>query len=192
VITANEIHIPVGQPVEFQLKSRDVIHSFWVPTLHGKRDLIPRHVTTMTLQADRPGVYRGQCAEFCGYQHAHMAILVVAEPLEQFAAWLEHQRRPAAEPSDARQQRGQEVFLSAPCVMCHTIRGTLAGGRVAPDLTHIAGRHTLAAGTLPNTPGHLAGWIIDPQHIKPGNRMPAHSLNADDLQALLAYLGSLK
>jgi cytochrome c oxidase subunit 2 len=192
VITANEIHIPVGQPIVFRLTSRDVIHSFWVPNLHGKRDLIPGHVTTIALQADRPGVYRGQCAEFCGYQHAHMALLVVAEPPEQFAAWLEGQRRPGAEPNDARQQRGQEVFLTSSCVMCHTIRGTPAGGKVAPDLTHLASRRTIAAGMLPNTPGHLAGWILDPQHIKPGSNMPATALNGDDLQALLAYLERLK
>lgn len=192
VTTANEIHIPVGQPVLFKLKARDVIHSFWVPNLHGKRDLIPGHETTIALQADRPGVFRGQCAEFCGYQHAHMALLVIAEPPEQFSAWLEHQRRPAVPPGDAQQRRGQEVFLTSPCVMCHTIRGTPAGGRVAPDLTHLSSRLTLAAGTLPNTPGHLAGWIIDPQAIKPGNKMPPNVFDAEDFQALLAYLQSLR
>ena len=192
VMTANEIHIPVGRPIVLKLTSRDVIHSFWAPNLHGKRDLIPGHVTTMTLRADKPGVYRGQCAEFCGYQHAHMAFLVIVDTPEQFAAWLEQQRRAAAQPTEGWQQRGQEVFLSSPCVLCHTIQGTLAAGKVAPDLTHVAGRRTIAAGTLPNTPGHLAAWIVDPQHIKPGNNMPATLLSPDDLQALLAYLQSLK
>jgi cytochrome c oxidase subunit 2 len=192
VVTANEIHIPVGRPVVLKLTSRDVIHSFWVPNLHGKRDLIPGHDTTIWLQADKSGVFRGQCAEFCGHQHALMAVLIVAEPPEQFAAWLEQQRQPAAQPADDRQRRGQEVFLASPCIMCHTIQGTPAGGRVAPDLTHLASRRTIAAGTSPNTPGHLAGWIIDPQNIKPGNKMPPTGLASDDLQALLAYLQSLK
>jgi cytochrome c oxidase subunit 2 len=192
VTTANEIHIPVGRPVVLKLTSDDVIHSFWAPNLHGKRDLIPGHVTSIAFQADKAGVYRGQCAEFCGYQHAYMAFLMVADPPEQFAAWLDRQRQPAAQPTDPLQQRGQEVFLSSPCVLCHTIQGTLAGGKVAPDLTHIASRRTIAAGTLPNTPGHLAAWIIDPQHIKPGNKMPSTHLDPDDLQTLLAYLESLK
>jgi cytochrome c oxidase subunit 2 len=192
VITANEMHIPVGRPVVLQLKSHDVIHSFWAPNLHGKRDLIPGHVTTLTFQADKPGVFRGQCAEFCGYQHAQMAFLVVAEPPEQFTAWLERQRQTTSQPSGGVQQRGQEVFLSSSCPLCHTIQGTPAAGKMAPDLTHLASRQTIAAGTLPNTPGHLAAWIIDPQHIKPGNKMPPNHLNPDDLQALLAYLESLE
>jgi cytochrome c oxidase subunit 2 len=137
-------------------------------------------------------VYRGQCAEFCGYQHANMAFLVVAEPPDQFSMWLDQQRRPAVPPVDEVPQRGQEIFLSSSCVLCHTIRGTSAGGKVAPDLTHLASRRTLAAGTLPNTPGSLAGWIIDPQHIKPGNKMPPNHFDPNDLQALLAYLVSLK
>jgi cytochrome c oxidase subunit II len=192
MVAANEIHIPVNRPVELKLASQDVIHSFWVPILHGKRDLIPGHLTTISLQADRPGIYRGQCAEFCGYQHALMAFMIVVEPADAFSAWLDQQRRPAAQPVDDMQQRGQEVFLSSPCIMCHTIRGTPAGGKVAPDLTHLASRRTLAAGTLPNTPGSLAGWIIDPQNLKPGNKMPAHQFGPDELQAVLAYLVSLK
>lgn len=192
VTTANEIHIPVGQPIRLKLTSRDVIHSFWLPNLHGKRDLIPGHETILWLQADKPGIFRGQCAEFCGYQHAHMSFIVVAEPSEQFFAWLDHQRRPAAPPTEAVAQRGQAVFLSAPCVMCHTIQGTTAGGTVAPDLTHVVSRSTLAAGTLPNTRGALASWITDPQTIKPGNKMPQHDFAPDDLQALLTYLESLK
>jgi cytochrome c oxidase subunit 2 len=185
------MHIPVGQPIVLKLTSHDVIHSFWAPNLHGKRDLIPGHVTTIGFQADKPGVFRGQRAEFCGYQHA-MAFLIVAESPDEFSAWLDQQRRPAAQPLDAVQQRGQEVLLSSPCMMCHTIQGTPAGGKVAPDLTHLASRRTIAAGTLPNTPGHLAGWIIAPQNIKPGSNMPPNTLDPDALQSLLAYLMSLK
>ncbi|HEX8459292.1 MAG TPA: cytochrome c oxidase subunit II [Pyrinomonadaceae bacterium] len=190
--TANEIHIPVGRPVTIRLTSSDVIHSFWVPNLGGKRDLVPGHETTVWLKADHAGTYRGQCAEYCGLQHAHMAFVVVAEPVEQFEAWAEAQRRPAAPPATAEQQRGQQVFLNAPCVMCHTVRGTGAGGAVAPDLTHLASRQTIAAGMLPNTRGHLGGWISNSQELKPGNRMPPNPLPPQDLQALLSYLESLK
>jgi cytochrome c oxidase subunit II len=192
VRTANEIHIPTGRPVLLKLRSSDVIHSFWVPNLAGKKDLIPGHETELWIQADRPGVYRGQCAEFCGPQHAHMALAVVAEPADKYAAWLDAQRRPAAEPQDQIAKRGRDVFLSGPCVMCHSIRGTGAGGRTAPDLTHLGSRLTLAAGTVPNTPGHLAGWITDAQGIKPGNRMPTIGIGGEDLQALLKYLQTLE
>ncbi|HEX7180852.1 MAG TPA: cytochrome c oxidase subunit II [Thermoanaerobaculia bacterium] len=192
VTTANEIHIPVGRPVRVKTRSTDVIHSFWVPNLHGKRDLIPGRPSEILIQADRPGVFRGQCAEFCGYQHANMALLVVAEPPETFAAWYEAQLQPARPPSDALQQRGKVVFEALPCPLCHTIAGTQASGKTAPDLTHLASRRMLAAGTLPNTRGHLGGWILDPQTIKPGNKMPAVSLGSDDLRALLAYLESLR
>jgi cytochrome c oxidase subunit II len=192
VLTANEIHIPVGQPVKITLTSRDVIHSFWVPPLHGKRDLIPGQRADTWIQADRPGVYEGQCAEFCGMQHARMRLKVFAEEPAHFAAWLEGQRAPAPEPQTALLRRGRDVFVGGPCALCHSVLGTDARGKVAPDLTHIASRTTLAAGTLPNTPGHLAGWIIDPQSVKPGTRMPANSLDAESLQALLGWLGSLK
>jgi cytochrome c oxidase subunit 2 len=192
VTTANEIHIPVGQTVQFKLSSNDVIHSFWVPNLHGKTDLIPGHETNTWLRADREGVYRGQCAEYCGHQHAHMAFTVIAEPAEKFKAWYNAQLKSAPEPSTPSQARGREVFLSAPCVMCHKIQGTDAGGVVGPDLTHVAGRSHLAAGTLENTRGHLAGWISNPQEIKPGTRMPPNNLEPADLQALLDYLQSLK
>lgn len=189
---ANEIHIPVGVPVQIKLRSNDVIHSFWVPNLHGKKDMIPGYLNVTWLQADRPGLYRGQCAEFCGHQHAHMAFTVVAEPFEQFNAWLENQRRPAIPPATPEQQRGQQVFLTSPCVMCHTIRGTPAGSRYGPDLTHVASRQAIAAGRLANVRDHLAKWITNSQEIKPGNRMPPVPLNNDDLQALLSYLESLK
>jgi cytochrome c oxidase subunit 2 len=188
----NELHIPVGVPVAIRAISRDVIHSFWVPSLHGKRDLIPGMVTHTWIQADEPGVYRGQCAEFCGHQHANMAFLVVAEPMEQFTAWLQQQRRGAPPPQTDEQQRGHDVFMRGPCVMCHTIRGTSAGSRVGPDLTHVASRQTIAAGTLPNTRGHRAGWIADSQSIKPGNRMPPNLVQGEDLQAILAYLETLR
>ncbi|MBD0372121.1 MAG: cytochrome c oxidase subunit II [Pyrinomonadaceae bacterium] len=190
--TANEIHIPVGRPVMLKMTSTDVIHSFWVPNLMGKKDLIPGKDTTLMFQADRPGVYRGQCAEYCGLQHAHMAFIVVAESEEQFAAWREAQINPALEPQSDSEKRGQQVFLSSPCIMCHTVRGTQAGSLIGPDLTHVGSRQTIAAATLPNTRGHLSGWIVDSQSVKPGNRMPPNSLNPEDLQALLDYLQSLK
>ncbi len=190
--TANEIHIPVGQPVRFRLESRDVIHSFWVPNLHGKTDLIPRRTNTLELQADRPGIYRGQCAEFCGAQHAKMAFLVIAQRPEDFALWYEHQLLPGRAPADSLLLAGQEVFMRNGCALCHTIRGTLASARVAPDLTHFGSRRTIAAGILPNSRGHLGGWISDPQGIKPGNRMPAVPLDSESLQALLSYLHSLR
>ncbi len=192
VSSPNELHIPVGVPVVLRAQSRDVIHSFWVPNLHGKRDLIPGVVTSLWIQADRPGVYRGQCAEFCGYQHAHMAMQVVAEPMDAFLAWIQRQRQPAGDPPDQEALRGREVFLQSPCVSCHTVRGTIAGSRVGPDLTHVGSRLTLAAGTLPNTRGHLAGWVADSQSVKPGNRMPPNVLTAGDLQAVLGYLRSLR
>jgi cytochrome c oxidase subunit 2 len=192
VLTANEMHIPVKTPVELQLVSRDVIHSFWVPALHGKRDLIPGHDSTTYLEADLPGVYRGQCAEFCGAQHARMGFLVIAESDQEFQRWLAAQRRPAAAPTDDLARRGQEVFMGGPCPMCHNLLGTDAGGRLGPDLTHLASRRTLGAGTLPLTTGHLAGWVLDAQSQKPGIRMPPVPLGSEELTALLAYLGGLK
>ncbi len=192
ITTANEIHIPVGRPVLVKTASRDVIHSFWAPNLHGKRDLIPGHQGAIYLQADTPGAFRAQCAEFCGHQHAKMALWVIAESEERFQSWMEQQRRPALAPRDSVTRRGQEVFLQGSCALCHAIQGTPAGSRVGPDLTHLASRRTIAAGTLPNTRGHLAGWIIDPQRIKPGVRMPSNALGASDLEALLTYLESLR
>jgi cytochrome c oxidase subunit 2 len=190
--TANEIHIPVGEPVTVQLKAADVIHSFWVPNLMGKKDLIPGKMATLWLRADSAGLYRGQCAEYCGLQHAHMALYVVAEPPEQFNAWLAGQRSAAAQPAGESQQHGQQVFLHAPCVMCHTIQGTPAASNVGPDLTHVASRTSIAAGTMTNTREHLSSWVTNSQLIKPGNRMPPNKLSDADLQALLDYLQSLK
>jgi len=192
VVTANEVHIPVNRPIAVKVTSRDVIHSFWVPNLQGKRDLIPGYTTAIWLQASRGGVYRGQCAEFCGMQHANMALEVVAEPEPDFEAWLDDMRQPAPDPSDAPPRRGREVFMQARCASCHRVTGTEAAGQIAPDLTHIATRSTLGAGTLPNTPENLAAWIRDPQPLKPGNQMPANPLPAGDLQALVAYLETLK
>ena len=188
----NELHIPVGVPVVLKAMSTDVIHSFWVPNLMGKRDLIPGVVTNTWIQADEPGVYRGQCAEFCGHQHAHMALEVVAEPMDKFQQWVRHQREPASEPSTDEEKRGKDVFMQSPCVTCHSIRGTDAGSHVGPELTHVGSRLTLAAGTLPNARGHLAGWIVNSQSIKPGNRMPPNALAPDDFQALLTYVRSLQ
>ena len=190
--TANELHIPVGRPVVVTLTSNDVIHSLWIPNLQGKKDMIPGRTATLRLRADRPGTYRGQCAEFCGMQHALMALLVTAEPDAQYEAWSARQRTPAPQPSGALAQRGRDVFLGTSCVMCHTVSGTTANARFGPDLTHLASRQTLAAGMFPNNRGHLAGWIADPQALKPGVNMPANSLPPDDLQALLAYLETLK
>jgi cytochrome c oxidase subunit II len=192
VNTANEIHVPVGRPVLLKMRSTDVIHSFWAPNLAGKKDLIPGHETTTWFRADSAGVYRGQCAEFCGHQHAKMAFYIVAEPRLEFEKWLGQQREPAKTPTDSLTQTGERVFLSGPCAMCHAIAGTGAGGTVGPDLTHLASRRTIAAGTLPLTTGNLAGWILDPQSIKPGAKMPPNQIDPQSLQALLAYLGTLK
>ena len=190
--TANEIHIPVGRPVVFELRAADVNHSFWIPNLGPKRDLVAGQETSVWFRADTAGVYRGQCAEFCGHQHAKMAVLVIAEPQDSFVAWLERQRDTASTPADSASRRGRDVFLTSSCVMCHAIGGTPAGSRIGPNLTHLAGRRTLAAGTLPNTRANLAGWIVDPQRIKPGARMPPNELSPDDLQAVLAYLEGLR
>ena len=190
--TANELTIPVGRPVIVTLRANDVIHSLWVPNLSGKKDLIPGRTATLRLRADRAGTYRGQCAEFCGLEHALMALLVHAVPQPDFEAWAAHQRQPAREPADAVARRGREVFLGTSCTMCHTITGTPAQARLGPDLTHLASRQTIAAGMFPNNRGYLAGWIGDPQALKPGVNMPANTLPPDDLQALLAYLETLR
>jgi cytochrome c oxidase subunit II len=192
VTTANEIHVPVGRPVVFELRSTDVIHSFWPPNLSPKRDQIPGDPNSLWFQADSAGVYRGQCAEFCGHQHAKMAFLMVAEPPSDFTAWLTRQRDTAVTPTDSLAKRGQEVFLASSCVMCHAISGTPAGSRIGPDLTHFASRRTIAAGTLLNNRGNLMGWISNPQTIKPGVKMPPSQLQPPDLLALAAYLETLK
>ncbi|MGQ0560907.1 MAG: cytochrome c oxidase subunit II [Gemmatimonadota bacterium] len=188
-ISANEVHIPVGEPVHILLESTDVIHSFWVPELQGKTDLIPGRTNVLWLQADEPGVFRAQCAEFCGLQHAHMALFVIAHPKDEFARWLANERRPAR--LSAATAAGHDAFMHHGCSVCHTIRGTRARGTLGPDLTHLAGRRSLGAGTLPNTRGHLAGWIGNPQVIKPGNQMPRVPLEPQQLTALLDFLQAL-
>jgi cytochrome c oxidase subunit 2 len=188
----NELHLPVGVPIALRATSRDVIHSFWVPNLHGKRDLFPGFVTHTWIQADRPGVYRGQCAEFCGHQHAHMAFEVVVEPMNAFLRWLQQQRRGALQPSTDAARRGHDRFMAGACVMCHTIRGTSAGSRVGPDLTHLASRRMLAAGTLPMTRDALTRWLENSQAFKPGNRMPPHLVPREQLPELVAYLETLQ
>jgi cytochrome c oxidase subunit II len=190
--TANEIHIPTGRRVLIRATADDVIHSLWAPNLHGKIDLIPGRVNAMWIQADRPGSWHGQCAEFCGLQHAHMGLVVVAQPPREFESWLQAQRRPASQPADDEQRRGLEVLEGQPCILCHAIRGTRAQGQVGPDLTHLGSRLTIAAGTLQNTPGNLGGWITDSHRIKPGNRMPPIAIRQEDLTPLVAYLENLK
>jgi cytochrome c oxidase subunit II len=189
---ANEILIPVGRPVVVNVTSRDVIHSFWVPNLHGKRDLVPGYVTSLWFQADREGLYRGQCAEFCGLQHANMAMFVRAVSDSDFQRWVAAQRSPAVVPATEITQRGHDVFLRATCPQCHAIRGTLAGGAYGPDLTHVGSRTTIAAGVLPNTEDNLKRWIRNPHQFKPGTKMPPHDLTDGDLQAVAAYLRSLE
>jgi cytochrome c oxidase subunit 2 len=190
--TANEIRIPVGEPIQLELQSADVIHSFWVPALAGKLDMIPGRTNRLRLQADRAGRYRGQCAEYCGGPHALMALVVIAESAEAFYRWLETQRRPAAPPAEALRQHGRDLFL-AHCAVCHAVRGTAARGTRGPDLTHIGGRESIAAGLLPNNAATLAGWIASSQHLKPGNLMPAFTmLSGAELRAVAAYLSGLE
>lgn len=191
VVTANEIHIPAGQPVLVKVTTADVIHSFWIPELQGKIDTIPGQTNEIWLQADNPGTYRGQCAEFCGIEHARMAFLVIASTSEAFQAWARQQAAPAAPVTDARLLQGQQAFLGSACVYCHTIAGTDATGQVGPDLTHLASRQTIGAGLLQNNKANLAGWIVNSQALKPGNRMPPMYLDSDQLQALLDYLSTL-
>jgi cytochrome c oxidase subunit 2 len=190
--TANEIHIPLDRPVLLRLATRDVIHSLWIPNLNGKRDLIPGRVNKLWIEADRPGVFRSQCAEFCGLQHAHMALVVVAESNEKFQRWKTHQQAPANDPLTPQQLHGRSVFLSLPCVNCHAITGVDAYATIGPDLTHIASRPTLAAGELLNSKGNLGGWIVNAPAIKPGTLMPPNQIASSDLIDLLAYMENLR
>jgi len=190
--TANELHLPVGRPIVLNLVASDVIHSFWVPRLHGKTDLIPGRLNWTWFQVDQPGVFRGQCGEYCGLQHAHMGLVVVAEPPDAYERWATAQRQNAPPASTPEQTRGQDLVEHGPCAMCHTVRGTTAGARTAPDLTHFASRSAIAAAMLPNTRENLQQWIADPQHVKPGNRMPATGLSQEQLQSVVAYLETLR
>jgi cytochrome c oxidase subunit 2 len=192
VVTANEIHIPVRTRVDVLGTTADVIHSFWVPELNRKADLIPGRVNRLLLDANSPGEYRGQCAEFCGQQHAHMAMYVFAEPPDTFRKWLANEARPARKPATAQAREGERLFLNLPCSGCHTIRGTSADGTIGPDLTHLATRTTLAALTLPNDPPDLAHWIENPQRYKPGSKMPGFALTSSERDVLVAYLDGLK
>jgi len=192
VHTANELHLPVGVEAELQLQSSDVIHSFWVPNLAGKQDLIPGRTTDLQLLPRKIGLYRGQCAEFCGTQHANMALVVTVESQADFSRWLEAQRRPAFAPSTPLELAGYRYVTTRECSSCHNITGTPAGGQIGPDLTHIASRRTIGAGTLPMNRGNLYGWVADPQSQKPGNRMPTIGLDPNELHAIVAYLERLK
>lgn len=190
-VTANEIHVPVGRPVEVKLTGADVIHSFWIPALTGKTDTIPGRTNIAWLQADKPGIYRGQCTEYCGKQHAHMAVYVVADPPAVFEQWRAAQLKPAAAPANPDAAQGAAVF-QARCSACHTVRGTEAGGVTGPDLTHLMSRQTIAAGTLPNNPLSLSGWVANPQALKPGAQMPATWLSGAELADLRSYLETLR
>lgn len=192
-VTANEIRMPTGKPVRFVLKSHNVIHSFWVPSLAGKLDMIPGRANSYTFSARKPGTYRGQCAEFCGAQHALMAFFVVAVEPTEFEAWMFVQSGPAEETDIAFVQEGRRLFLANGCGACHTIRGTEAKGILGPDLTHVGGRLSIGAGILPNHAGTLAGWISSAQHLKPEILMPSFgNLEGKELRSIAAYLESLK
>jgi cytochrome c oxidase subunit II len=192
-VTANEIHIPVRTPVRVVVSTADVIHSFWVPELNRKIDTIPGRPNAIELDALQTGRYRGQCAEFCGLQHAHMAMYVFVDPPDVFRRWLAREEKPASSPSDGGlASQGERLFLNGPCSSCHAIRGTDATGFVGPDLTHVASRSTLAALTIPNDTESLREWIADSQHVKPGNLMPNFRVSGSKLDALVAYLEGLK
>ena len=190
--TANELHIPLGGATYILLKANDVIHSFWVPNLAGKQDLIPGHLNDIVLVPTKAGHYRGQCAEYCGLQHAHMALDIVVDTPADYQRWIARQQQTAQLPTDPQAQAGYRYFMTRQCGACHTVGGTEAGGQVAPDLTHVASRATIAAGTLPNSVGSMHAWIADPQGVKPGANMPWLGLNADELHAVVAYLETLK
>jgi cytochrome c oxidase subunit 2 len=193
--TANELHIPVSEegiarPVYLTLKSADVCHSFWVPRLGGKTDLIPGRVNSMWFQTDRPGLYLGQCAEYCGTQHANMLLRVVVDSPRDFERWLENERKPAI--ADTQVSAGRSAFLAQSCINCHRVRGTAAQGGYAPDLTHLMSRQTLASGMIPNTPENLRRWVADPQPIKPGCLMPAFGLGEREREDIVRYLLTLR
>jgi len=189
-VTANEIHIPVGVPVRLNLDSADVIHAFWVPTLAGKTQMIPGITNHQWIQADQPGIYRGQCTQYCGVQHAHMAVEVVAQSMSEFLDWQCNQLALAQTDQHEANAAGRKLFVER-CGACHTVRGTEANGTHAPDLTHLQTRRQLAAGLLTNTPEHLADWIAHVQELKPGARMPDFALTSDESSQLSAFLATL-
>ena len=193
VVLANEIRLPTNQPVELVLSTTDVIHSFWAPSLAGKVDMIPGRTTRLRLQTSEEGTFRALCAEYCGGQHALMALFVVTQDASEFNAWLEQQRQPITAPSDPFLKLGHDAFFKGDCHTCHTIRGTSANATDGPDLTHVGGRKSLAAGVLNNHIGTMAGWIAGPQEVKPGNKMPETTVfTGTELRALAAWLGSLQ
>jgi cytochrome c oxidase subunit 2 len=193
VVTANEIHIPANRPVNIELRSADVIHSFWVPSLHGKVDLLPGNVNFIRIEASEPGSYVGQCAEYCGKQHANMRILLIAQQPEAFDQWLANQRNTAVEPTTPDTVAGKEAFLAGPCSKCHTVRGTPAAGRIGPDLTHIGSRKEIGADSFPNNNAYLEGWVTDAQALKPGCKMPnITQYSGAQLRSLVAYLRQLQ
>jgi cytochrome c oxidase subunit 2 len=192
VTTANELHLPLGRMTRIELQSGDVIHSLWMPSLAGKQDLVPGRRTELAVTPRAPGRFGGECAEFCGLQHAHMVLPVTVESPAAFAAWLDARRAPAAPPASAAALRGKQVFEAGPCAMCHAIAGTDAGSHAGPDLTHVASRPTLAAGALPNDAAHLDAWLADPQAHKPGTNMPNPHLAADARRDVVAYLEGLR
>lgn len=189
---ANEVHLPVGRPVELRVTSADVIHSIWIPQLGGKVDMSPGEETTLRLVADEPGVFRGLCTEYCGIQHARMHFIAVAHEPADFAAWLDERVSAREERASGPVTSGEEVYVGAGCGDCHTVSGVSAGSDDYPDLTHLADRRTIAAGVLPNTRGNLGGWILDPQALKPGNHMPPANLRGEELQDLLDFLETLR
>jgi cytochrome c oxidase subunit 2 len=191
--TANEIVIPIGEPVELRLTSRDVIHSLWIPKLAGKLDLIPGRENLLMIEADREGVFRGQCAEYCGMAHTQMALHVVAMSRTDFEDWAERQLRPAEQPEDGDAAEGAALFRATGCLLCHTVRGTNAWGRNGPDLTHVGSRRAIGAGTLANTPENVAWWIAYNDAVKPRNRMPEyHDVPLDAREKIAAYLETLR
>ncbi len=192
VVTANEIHVPVGERIRFTLDSADVIHSFWVPQAGAKRDMIPGHTNELTLSFDRPGTFRGICSEFCGLQHAKMQFLVVAQPRDEFEAWLQEQAKPALEPKTPEETHGRDLFTGGSCAGCHDIRGVSDADTTGPDLTHLASRSTIAAATLDLDHQNLIAWVDDPATLKPGVLMPAAGLDHEQLDDLVAYLESLR
>jgi len=191
-VTANEIHVPVGKPVKVLLTSTDVVHSFWVPELGGKMDMVPGKINQTWFQVDKPGVFHGRCSEFCGVEHAQMGFLVIAQPQPEYEAWLRNQEAKAVIPVEQQAKEGLDQFLNSACVGCHRIDGTRAQGALGPDLTHVGSRSTLAADTIQNTPAEMARWLSNPQAVKPGNKMPNLNLSPEAVQKLTAYLESLK
>ncbi len=194
IVTGNEMHIPLDEPVHIDLRSADVIHSFWVPALAGKRDAIPGHDNTLWISANKPGTYRGECTEFCGAEHANMNFIVVAQPRAEFDAWVRGQQQPAATGQTGLAAEGAQTILAQACAGCHMINGVKGYnvGKIGPNLTHVGSRQNLAAGTLENTPENLARWIRDPQEVKPEAKMPNLGLDEATIAKLVAYLESLK